>query len=139
MWKIVTILLIGLMTLFVPTLPAQEMQAGGKAENTGQFIAYLIGDVAGSRLTFIRNGERHSSEEAANHIRKKYEYFKYRIESPEDFIRLCAAKSLISGKPYLVVTHQGEVPVEKWLGQLLAARRKTRGTLGNGPPRKGSE
>ena len=109
--KTFTIALIVLMTLFVPALPAQGEQADGKAENIEQLIAYLIEEVASSQLTFIRNGENHSSEEAAKHIRKKYDYFKSRIESPEDFIRLCASRSLVSGKPYLVVTPQGKVTV----------------------------
>jgi len=46
----------------------------------------------------------YSSEAAAEHARTKYRYFRSQIETPEDFIRLCATKSLISGKPYLVVT-----------------------------------
>lgn len=112
MGKALTIVLVGMIMLFASPLTAQETQAGGKAETTGQLIAYLIGEVAASPLTFIRNGERHSGKEAADHIRKKYDYFKPRIESVEDFIRLCASKSLISGKPYLVATRQGDIPVE---------------------------
>jgi hypothetical protein len=79
----------------------------------------LIDQVAKSHLTFTRNGSDYSSQEAADHMRNKYEYFKSRIESPEDFIRVCASKSLESGKPYLVSTAQGRVPVEKWLGEIL--------------------
>ena len=88
-------------------------------ENPEKVIAYLIDQVAKSHLTFIRNGTEYSSQEAADHIRNKYEYFKSRIESPEDFIHVCASKSLQSGKPYLVSTPQGEIAVEKWLGQIL--------------------
>ena len=79
----------------------------------------MIDQVAKSHLTFIRNGTEYSSQEAADHIRNKYEYFKSRIESPEDFIHVCASKSLESGKPYLVSTPQGKIAVEKWLGQIL--------------------
>ena len=81
----------------------------------------MIDRVAKSHLTFTRNGTEYSSQEAADHIRNKYEYFKSRIESPEDFIYVCASKSLESGKPYLVSTAQGKVPVEKWLGEILIA------------------
>ena len=88
-------------------------------ENTEKVIAYLIDQVAISHLTFTRNGTEYSSQEAAGHIRNKYEYFKSRIESPEDFIHVCASKSLESGTPYLVSTAQGKVPVEKWLGEIL--------------------
>ena len=88
-------------------------------ENAEKVIAYLIDQVAKSHLTFTRNGTEYSSQEAADHIRNKYEYFKSQIESPEDFIHFCASKSLESGKPYLVSTAQGKVPVEKWLGEIL--------------------
>ncbi len=88
-------------------------------ENPDKVIAYLIDQVAKSHLTFTRNGTEYSSQEAADHIRNKYEYFKSRIESPEDFIHVCASKSLASGKPYLVSTPQGKIAVEKWLEQIL--------------------
>jgi hypothetical protein len=88
-------------------------------ESPEKVIAYLIDQVAKSHLTFTRNGTEYSSQEAADHIRNKYEYFKTRIESPEDFIRVCASKSLESGQPYLVTTPQGRIAVEEWLGQIL--------------------
>jgi hypothetical protein len=93
-------------------------------ENADKIIAYLIDRVAESHLTFTRNGTEYSSQEAADHIRNKYEYFKSRIESPEDFIYVCASKSLESGKPYLVSTAQGKVPMEKWLGEILIEHGK---------------
>ncbi len=88
-------------------------------ENDEKVIAYLIDQVEKSHLTFIRNGTEYSSKEAADHIRIKYGYFKSQIESPEDFIHVCASKSFESGKPYLVSTAQGKIAVEKWLGQIL--------------------
>lgn len=125
MLKVFAILMTALM-IFVPTPAAQGEQAGWKVENVGEAIAYLIEKIASSELKFIRNDEEHSSEEAAQHIRQKYEHFKSRIETPEDFIRLCASKSMVSGKPYLVVTHQGRTPVESWLVQILVEYRKSR-------------
>ncbi len=92
-------------------------------ESPEKVIAYLIDQVAESHLTFTRNGTEYSSQEAADHIRNKYEYFKSQIESPEDFIHVCASKSLMSSKPYLVSTAQGKIPVEKWLGQILIEYR----------------
>ena len=123
------------MTLSVLALAAQGEQADRKEENTGQVIAYLIEEVKSSHLVFIRNGENHSSEEAAKHIRRKYERFKSRIESPEDFIRLCASRSLVSGKPYLVVTPQGIITLESWLGQILREYRSRRIPEHGPPPR----
>lgn len=118
-----------LAVILVLPIAAQGEQAGGAEENTAKAIVFLIEEVEGSQLTFIRNGEIHSSEEAATHIRRKYKHFKSQIESPEDFIRLCASKSLVTGKPYLVVTPQGTVTVESWLGQILVEYRKSHGSL----------
>jgi hypothetical protein len=117
--KIYRIFLCFLPILLSFSLIVQRGAASDQYEDTQQVISYLIDAVAESHLTFIRNGENHSSDEAAAHIRKKYEYFQSRIKSPEDFIRLCASKSLLSGKPYLVDTVQGRIPVEKWLEQIL--------------------
>lgn len=111
--------------ILVLPIAAQGEQAGGAKENTEKAIVFLIEEVEGSHLTFIRNGEIHSSEQAAAHIRRKYKHFKSHIESPEDFIRLCASKSLVSGKPYQVVTPQGIITVKSWLGQILREYRRS--------------
>jgi hypothetical protein len=103
---------------------AQGGELGGQNDNTEKAVAYLLDHVAQSHLTFIRNGTEYSSQEAAEHMRHKYEYFKSRIKSLEDFIRHCASKSLVSGEPYLVLTTQGNIPVEKWLGEALIAHGK---------------
>lgn len=88
--------------------------------DTEQIIEYLISETENSGLTFIRNGKEFTSEEAASHIRKKYEYYKKKIETPDDFIRIAASKSLISGKKYYVqITDDKFVPVEEWMRHLL--------------------
>ncbi|MCE5333541.1 MAG: DUF5329 domain-containing protein [Desulfobacteraceae bacterium] len=97
---------------------------GNQQEKTEKLSAYLIDQVAKSHLIFTRNGTEYSSLEAAAHIRNKYEHFKSRIKTPEDFIHVCASKSLVSGKPYLVSTAQGKIPVEKWLGEILIEHEK---------------
>jgi len=58
--------------------------------------------------TFIRNGQAHTPQEAVAHVRAKYEHFKGQIKTPEDFIRLAATKSLLTGQPYLVRTRDGK-------------------------------
>ena len=115
-YKIISIFLILLLCLS-PAVFAEEQGSG--SESTRQIVLYLIDVVAHSELTFIRNGEEHTCAEAARHMARKYEYFKGKIKSAEDFIHYCASKSLVSGEPYLVSTRQGSVPVEKWLGHIL--------------------
>ena len=90
-------------------------------------IQHLMAHVAGSGLTFIRNAERYTSVDAAEHMNKKYQHFKDEIETPEDFIELCATKSLLSGAPYLVIDAQGnEMKTSDWLQAELGSYR-TRG------------
>jgi hypothetical protein len=65
-------------------------------------IDHLIQTIQSSNCAFIRNGATHSSAEAIEHILKKYEHFKDKIQTAEDFIEYCASKSLLSNKPYQI-------------------------------------
>ena len=88
-------------------------------------MAYLLKYVEQSRCTFIRNGKEHAPEEAVAHIKRKYEYYKKKIKTAEDFIRLTATKSMISGKPYFIKTEEGEtVPSQEWFLNALNQYRK---------------
>jgi hypothetical protein len=122
--KIPNIVFCSLTILLFSCFIAHGGEAGGQTENSEKVIAYLIDQVAISHLTFTRNGMEYSSQEAADHVRHKYEHSKSQIKSPEDFIHLCASRSLVSGQPYLLSTPQGKVPVEKWLEQILIEHRK---------------
>src|SRR5437868_1935249 len=87
-------------------------------------IKFLLDYVAKSDATFIRNGQTHTPQEAVNHIKAKYEHFKSEIKTPEDFIRLSASKSLLTGQPYLVRTQDGkEMPLSVWLSDALKKHR----------------
>lgn len=112
-------ILFSLSVLLMSCFAAYGGETLGHKENTEKIVAYLIDQVAKSNLTFSRNGTEYSSQEAAEHMRRKYDYFRAQIETIDDFIHGCAAKSLMSGEPYLVSTAQGKIPVEKWLGELL--------------------
>lgn len=102
----------------------------GRAEPTdklNQTIRHLISYVSGSGRTFIRNGSEYTASEAAEHMHRKYQHFRDDIETPEKFIELCATKSLLSGKPYLVIDGRGEkLKVSDWLSAELA-RYQARG------------
>jgi hypothetical protein len=65
-------------------------------------IDYLIKSIQNSDCAFIRNGKAHSSAEAIEHILKKYDHFKDKIKTTEDFIDYCASKSLLSNRPYQI-------------------------------------
>ena len=94
------------------------------AESLDQTVNYLIDYVGKSNAVFIRNGASHTPTEAASHIKAKYEHFKNQVKTPEDFIRLSASKSLLSGKPYLVRTPDGkEMHLDVWLTEALKEYR----------------
>jgi hypothetical protein len=93
-------------------------------ESLEQTVNYLLHYVETSKAIFIRNGTEHTPAEAASHIKAKYEHFKNEIKTPEDFIRLSATKSLLSGKLYLVRTPEGkETRLDAWLTDALKAHR----------------
>lgn len=93
-------------------------------ESLEQTVNYLIDHVAKSDATFIRNGVSHTPAEAVAHIKAKYEHFKNQIKTPEDFIRLAASRSLLTGKPYLVRTPDGkETRLDVWLTEALKQYR----------------
>jgi hypothetical protein len=101
-----------------------KIVAGDSLEQT---INYLLDYVGKSDATFIRNGQKHTPEEAANHIKAKYEHFKNEIKTPEDFIRLAASKSLLTGEPYLVRAPDGkEMRLDIWLTDALKEYRATK-------------
>lgn len=113
---------VSLLVLFMSVLrPA----AAASLEET---VEYLIGFVDDSQVTFVRNGSKYPSGEAAAHIRKKYRHFIDRIDTPEKFIELCASRSLVTGREYQVITADGaHVPSSNWMLGALAAYRREHG------------
>lgn len=51
---------------------------------------------------FIRNGSEHTPRAAAEHLRLKLKNAGARVKTADDFIRLCASRSFLSGKPYTI-------------------------------------
>ncbi len=97
------------------------VQAGPQALSLEQTIGYLIEQVAASDRTFIRNASSYDGPQAAAHMTNKYRHFRDRIAGVDDFIELAASRSLLSGKPYLVVRADGSTqPTAQWLRELLA-------------------
>ena len=95
------------------------------AESLEQTIAFLLHRIETAEVTFIRNGQAHTPQEAVAHVRAKYEHFKAQIKTPEDFIRLAATKSLLTGQPYLVRTRDDkEMPLNTWLSNALREHRE---------------
>jgi hypothetical protein len=100
---------------------AQSAIAEEELEST---IKYLLAYVKNADVVFIRNNREHTGDEAAAHMRRKYEHFKDQVRTPEDFIRFAATKSLMSGKPYQVRMKNGKTMLtQKWLEDALEKYR----------------
>ena len=94
------------------------------AESIEQTVAFLLHRIETTDVTLIRDGQAHTPQEAVAHVRAKYRTFKAQIKTPEDFIRLAATKSLLTGQPYLVRTRDGkEMPLNTWLSNALLEHR----------------
>ena len=114
-------LLLSLTTLW----PASLVGTAAAIEDTEKTISYMLDYISKSGLTFIRNGQEATGKQAADHLRQKWDYFRTRIKTPEDFIKLAATKSELSGKLYLVRFKDGkESPAGEWLAKVLAEYRK---------------
>ncbi len=111
--------------LLLTSLAASSDGPGQQPEDVESAIQFLLNHVADSGLIFIRNSERHNARDAAGHMKRKYEYFRDKIKTPEDFIQRSATKSLLSGKLYLVILENGEeVRTGDWLLRALTVYRR---------------
>jgi len=73
-------------------------------------IEYLLTAVGSLQdAQFIRNGKPYDSKAAVDHLRTKLRAAGSRVQTAEDFIRVCASESSISGKPYEIRFADGTV------------------------------
>jgi hypothetical protein len=116
-------ILLTLLLLLLPLFASAQQLSPQSIEE----IARLLSFVQNSSCQFNRNGAWHNPDEAAAHIRRKYETAldKGLIHSAEDFITAAASASSLSGAPYTVQC-QGS-PVIRSTGWLTAELRRIRG------------
>lgn len=78
-------------------------------------VQHLLDFVRNSSCEMIRNGSHHNGEKAASHIQSKYNYYRSKIRTTEDFIEYSATKSMMSGKYYHVKCNETELKTKDWL------------------------
>ena len=87
-------------------------------------VAHLLQFVKNSPCRVNRNGSLHQGEDAAAHILKKYDYFRDKIKTTEQFIEYSATKSTMSRKYYTVRCNGAEeIRTKDWLLRELEAYR----------------
>jgi hypothetical protein len=93
--------------------------------NKEQEIQHLLDYVEKTDCTYERNGDKHTGKEAVGHIKKKYDYYFDDVETAEDFIKLSATKSTMSGRKYKVhCKGKSTIDSQTWL--LLELQRYRR-------------
>lgn len=90
-------------------------------------IEYLIAAIETlPNAQFIRNGTAYEAKDAADHLRLKLKTAGSRVVTAEDFIRLCASVSSVSGLPYQIRFADGNtVTSEAFLREKLAEFQHT--------------
>jgi hypothetical protein len=92
-----------ILTLFSGALSAQDNIEKKKIE----FLISSLENLKGAK--FIRNGSEYDDgKAAAAHLRMKLQYAGGRVKTADDFIRLCASQSYITGKPYMIRFSNGK-------------------------------
>ncbi|HBI47141.1 MAG TPA: hypothetical protein DDX93_00195 [Smithella sp.] len=84
-------------------------------------IEFLISSVQNLKgAIFIRNGSEYDGKKAAEHLRLKLKNAGSHVQTADDFIKLCASKSYITGQPYLIKFPDGKtITSEKYLRDKL--------------------
>lgn len=112
--------LLALLFIFSFLTPAARADSKLEDRATTETIE-LIKRVEQSGCTFIRNGDKHSAKEAADHLATKVKRAGKKHLSAENFISKIASKSSQSGDPYWMVFADGRtVKSGDWLTEQLA-------------------
>ena len=89
---------------------------GSVLADTQAEIDHLLSFVANTSCEYDRNGTIHDGPEARDHINMKYEHYKKKVKTAEDFINYSATKSMISGRKYKIHCPGSEtVNASDWL------------------------
>ncbi len=76
--------------------------AGVAVADTEKEINHLLEFVAASPCQFDRNGTIHNGPEARDHMNMKYEHYRKKVKTAEDFIKYSATRSKLSGRKYKI-------------------------------------
>ena len=97
------------------------VQAAAPALDAQHIEALIRAVEALPNAQFVRNGAAHAPKAAAEHLRLKLRESRGRCATAEEFIRLCASRSSVSGKPYEIRFSDGSVQTSE---AFLRARLK---------------
>ena len=97
--------------IVVTTLMATFAMAGSQQE-----IDHLLNYVESTPCQYERNGTLHNGRMARGHIEMKYNHYRKKVRTAEDFIKYSATRSSISGSQYQIICPNAEaVNASDWL------------------------
>ena len=92
-----------ILAIFSGTVSAQDNIEKKKID----FLISSVENLKGAK--FIRNGsEYNDGKAAAEHLRMKLKTAGSRVKTADDFIRLCASQSYLTGRPYKIRLSNGK-------------------------------
>ena len=92
-----------ILALFCGAVSAQDNIEKKKIE----FLLSSVENLKGAK--FIRNGSEYDDgKAAADHLRMKLKTAGSRVKTADDFIRLCASQSYLTGRPYMIRLSNGK-------------------------------
>jgi hypothetical protein len=100
--KNISIMACVILALFSVAVRAQDTIEIKKIE----FLLSSLENIHGAK--FIRNGTEYDGKQAVEHMRMKLKQAGGKVQTADDFIRLCASKSFITGKPYMIRFFDGK-------------------------------
>jgi hypothetical protein len=88
---------------------------GAKDAREEKRIEHLLQTVESlNGSAFIRNGTEYDATDAGKHLRLKLKLAGERVKTAEDFIKICASRSSLSGGAYKIVRRRLQDPVARW-------------------------
>lgn len=100
--KVILVSTLVVLALFTGVAKAQDDIEKKKID----FLISSVENLKGAK--FIRNGSEYDGKKAADHLRMKLKSAGDKVQTADDFIRLCASKSYLSGKPYTIRSSDGK-------------------------------
>jgi hypothetical protein len=100
----------GLVIAILTFLSLSAVASGAPGPKEADRIRQLIAAVETLQgAVFIRNGVEYDAKAAADHLRLKLKAAGDRVKTAEDFIRLCASRSSVTGWAYRIRLADGTV------------------------------
>lgn len=88
---------------------AAEPTAAQASHEAARIEALITSVEKAKGLVFVRNGEDHDAVAAGAHLRMKWKKAGSRVRTAEDFIKVCATESSMSGQKYQIRFADGRV------------------------------